>query len=151
MFGKVSVKNGVFMKFVYSALVAALILTLPLAQAQDAEKVASAEAAALKWLTLTDAGEYARSWDAAAALFQGSISKPNWTTALANARQPLGGVISRKVKSARYTRSLPGVPNGEYVVIQYDAHFEHKDSAIETVTPLLEKDGSWKVSGYFIR
>jgi hypothetical protein len=120
------------MKFVYSALVAAFILTLPLAQAQDAEKVASAESAALKWLTLTDAGEYARSWDA-------------------NARQPLGGVVSRKLKSAKYTRSLPGAPEGEYVVIQYEAHFEHKDGAIETVTPLLDKDGSWKVSGYFIR
>jgi len=139
------------MKSVYSALVAAFILTLPLARAQDAEEVASAEAAALKWLTLTDAGEYARSWDAAAALFQGSISKPNWATALANARQPLGGVISRKLKSAKYTRSLPGAPEGEYVVIQYEAHFEQKDSAIETVTPLLDKDGSWKVSGYFIR
>jgi Protein of unknown function (DUF4019) len=140
-----------FMKFVYSALVAAFVLTLPLAQAQDAEKVASAESAALKWLTLTDAGEYARSWDAAAALFQGSISKPNWAAAVANARQPLGGVISRKLKSAKYTRSLPGAPEGEYVVIQYKAHFEHKDNAIETVTPLLDKDGSWKVSGYFIR
>ena len=139
------------MKFIYSIIVAAFIFTLPPAQAQDAEKVASAEAAALKWLTLTDAGDYARSWDAAAALFQGAISKPNWATALANARQPLGSLISRKVKSAKYTRSLPGVPDGEYVVIQYEAHFEHKESAIETITPLLEKDGSWKVSGYFIR
>jgi hypothetical protein len=139
------------MKIIYSTLIAAFIFTLPAAQAQDAEKVASAEAAALKWLTLTDASDYARSWDAAAALFQASISKPNWATALANARQPLGSLISRKVKSARFTRSLPGAPEGDYVVIQYEAHFEHKDGAIETVTPLLDKDGSWKVSGYFIR
>ena len=138
------------MNIIYSILIAAFIFTLP-AQAQEAEKVASAEAAALKWLTLTDAGDYARSWDAAAALFQGSILRPNWAAALTNARRPLGGLISRKVKSAKYTRSLAGAPDGEYVVIQYEAHFEHKDSAIETVTPLLEKDGSWKVSGYFIR
>jgi hypothetical protein len=139
------------MKFVYSIIVAAFIFSLPPAQAQDAEKVASAEAAALKWLALTDAGDYAVSWDAAATLFQGAISKANWSAALANARKPLGSLISRKVKSAKYTRSLPGVPDGEYVVIQYEAHFEHKDGAIETITPLLEKDGSWRVSGYFIR
>jgi hypothetical protein len=63
----------------------------------------------------------------------------------------MGGLISRKVRSATFTRSLPGVPDGEYVVIKYDTQFEHKDSAVETVTPLLEKDGSWKVSGYFIK
>jgi hypothetical protein len=142
---------GVFMKIIYGAIIAAFVLTLSPAQAQDAQKVASAEAAALKWLTLTDAGDYARSWDAAAAPFQASISKSNWTTALTHARQPLGNLISRQVTSATYTRSLPGAPDGEYVVVQYEAHFEHKGSAIETVTPLLEKDGSWKVSGYFIR
>jgi len=37
------------------------------------------------------------------------------------------------------------------VVIQYDTQFENKKSAMETVTPHLEKDGSWKVSGYYIR
>jgi hypothetical protein len=36
-------------------------------------------------------------------------------------------------------------------VIKYDTQFEHKESAIETVTPVLDKDGSWKVSGYFIK
>jgi hypothetical protein len=45
---------------------------------------------------------------------------------------------------------LPGAPEGEYVVIQYETQFEHKAGAIETVTPLREKDGSWRVSGYFI-
>jgi hypothetical protein len=47
-------------------------------------------------------------------------------------------------------RTLPGAPDGEYVVIQYATRFEHKPSIIETVTPMLDKDGSWKVSGYFI-
>jgi hypothetical protein len=121
------------------------------ARAQDADKVAKAEAAALAWLALTDAGDYPRSWDQAAGFFQASVSKPNWIHAVGNFRQPMGSLISRKVRSATFTRSLPGVPDGEYVVIKYDTQFEHKDSAVETVTPLLEKDGSWKVSGYFIK
>jgi hypothetical protein len=37
----------------------------------------------------------------------------------------------------------------EYVVIQYETQFEHH-TATETVTPMLDKDGAWKVSGYFI-
>jgi hypothetical protein len=31
-------------------------------------------------------------------------------------------------------------------VIQYESQFESKKAAIETVTPRLEKDGSWKVA-----
>jgi hypothetical protein len=141
------------MKILLGIIVAGFMFTAAPARAQDAnaDKVANAEAAARAWLALTDAGDYPRSWDQAAGFFQASVSKPNWIHAVGKARQPLGSLISRKVKSATFTRSLPGVPDGEYVVIQYDTQFEHKDSAIETVTPLLEKDGSWKVSGYYIK
>jgi hypothetical protein len=45
---------------------------------------------------------------------------------------------------------LPGAPDGEYVVIQYETSFEKKAFAIETVTPSFEKDGIWRVSGYYI-
>jgi hypothetical protein len=50
-----------------------------------------------------------------------------------------------------YKTSLPGAPDGDYVVIQFVTSFGNKKSAIETVTPMLEKDGSWRVSGYYIR
>jgi len=68
-----------------------------------------------------------------------------------SAREPLGKVLWRKVKSATYTKTLPGAPDGEYVVIQYDTSFEHKQSAVETITPMLDQDGKWRVSGYFIK
>ena len=47
--------------------------------------------------------------------------------------------------------SLPGAPDGEYVVIQYATTFENKKSAIETITPMLDGDGKWRVSGYYIK
>jgi len=37
------------------------------------------------------------------------------------------------------------------VVIQFDSSFEHKQTAVETVTPMLDTDGKWRVSGYFIK
>ena len=46
---------------------------------------------------------------------------------------------------------LPGAPDGEYVVFQFDTQFERKRAAVETVTPMRDPDGSWRVSGYFIR
>jgi hypothetical protein len=39
---------------------------------------------------------------------------------------------SRQVKTAAYTKTLPGAPAGEYVVIQYDSSFEHQPAAIAT-------------------
>lgn len=55
------------------------------------------------------------------------------------------------LKSQRYRTTLPGAPDGEYVVIQFKASFENKKAAVETVTPLLDKDGQWRVSGYFMK
>lgn len=103
------------------------------------------------WLTLVDAGQYDKSWDQAASLFKESLSKDQWVQSLKTARMPLGKVISRTSASTTYTTSLPGVPDGKYVVIKYDTSFENKKSAVETVTPMLDKDGKWRVAGYFIK
>jgi hypothetical protein len=97
------------------------------------------------------AGDYGQSWERAAALFKAAVSQSDWQTALQKVRSPLGRLKSRIVKSATFARSLPGAPEGEYVVIQYETKFEHMASATETVTPMREKDGSWKVSGYFVK
>ena len=40
---------------------------------------------------------------------------------------------------------------GEYVVIEFASRFENRPLAVETVTPMRDKDGAWRVSGYFIR
>lgn len=133
-----------------AVVVALMFIALP-ARAGDGDAVASAKLAAADWLALTDGGQYARSWDEAAALFKASVTKSDWERAVKGVRFPLGAVKSRKVRSAAFTRALPGVPDGEYVVIQYQTSFENKASAIETVTPMHEKDGAWRVSGYFIR
>jgi hypothetical protein len=138
------------MKHLVSSVLAALTFLAVPAHAQDAAAIASAQAAASAWLALTDAGQYTQSWEQAAGLFQASVSKTHWQSALQNVRLPLGKLKSRHLKSAKFTRSLPGAPDGEYVVIQYESQFENMPAALETVTPLREKDGSWKVSGYFI-
>jgi hypothetical protein len=113
--------------------------------------ITKAQTAAKAWLTLTDTGKYGLSWDTAAALLKASITKPDFDKALRAARSPLGALKSRTVKSTTFTHKLPGAPDGEYVVIQYTAQFANKSSAIETITPMHEKDGSWRVSGYYIK
>lgn len=132
-----------------AVLVAFLV---PLARTAPAgDSTSAAREAAEKWLALTDSGQYAESWDEAAGIFRAAITKKEWEAALAKVRTPLGKRESREVQSAIPAKSLPGVPDGDYVVFQFSTSFENKASAVETVTPVQEKDGSWRVSGYFIR
>jgi len=129
-------------------LVALALLTV-LPQVQSPEDLA--EQSALAWLALVDAGSYEESWRQAAALLRGAVSEEDWKKAMVGARKPLGRRLSRKVKSRTYMESLPGAPDGRYVVLEFDTSFENKKTAVETVTPMQESDGSWRVSGYFIK
>ena len=66
-------------------------------------------------------------------------------------RSPLGAVQSREVASHDYRTTLPGAPDGQYVVFQFTTSFEHKANAVETVTAMQGDEGDWRVAGYFIR
>ncbi len=111
----------------------------------------SAQRAAETWLGHVDAGEYAPSWQAASAYLQGAVTESSWTTSLQGIRRPLGKVMSRTLQSAQHTTSLPGAPDGHYVVMLFDTRFEHKQAAIEAVSFMQEKDGQWKAAGYYIK
>jgi len=115
----------------------------------EAEK--AAVAAADVWLKLVDTGQYEKSWQEAAEFFRNAISQDGWQKSTEAFRKPLGAIVSRTLKSTHYTTTAPGAPDGQYVIIQYDSSFQNKRSAVETVTPMMDKDGKWRVSGYFIK
>jgi hypothetical protein len=131
----------------------ALALLLGICSAVQAQQKPEqlAQQSADAWLALVDSGRYAESWQEASELFKAHVTKAQWQDALRATRDPLGKILSRKLKSATYKTAMPGAPDGEYVVIQYESSFEHKQSAVETVTPMLDKDGKWRVSGYYIK
>jgi len=130
-------------------LLLGLILVSMSVYASD-DKIRDADEAAGKWLALIDGRQYLDSWDQAASLFKQQVSADNWLQSISAARQPLGAMISRKLISATYATSLPGAPDGEYVVLQYQTTFRYKKSAVETVTPMLDNK-RWRVSGYYVR
>jgi hypothetical protein len=140
------------MKLAQGLCVFALLSAIAIAPVSADEKPEQlAQKSAQSWLTLTDEGKYSESWDAAAQMFKSAVTKEQWQSAMKGSREPLGKMRSRRLKAATYTKTLPGAPDGEYVVIQFDTSFEHKQSAVETVTPMLDTDGKWKVSGYYIK
>jgi hypothetical protein len=130
-------------------LLLGLILVSMSVSASD-DKIRDADQVAGKWLALIDGQQYLDSWNQAALLLKQQVNADNWLQAISAARQPLGAMISRKLVSASYATSLPGAPDGEYVVLQYQTTFRYKESAVETVTPMLD-DNRWRVSGYYVR
>jgi Protein of unknown function (DUF4019) len=131
-------------------VVLALILGLSAIEAQGTDTTA-AQASAEAWLSLVDGQSYAASWSAAASLFKNAITQDKWQAAVQTARAPFGQAKLRTLKSATATTTLPGAPDGEYVVFQFSTSFEQKAAAAETVTAIREKDGTWHVGGYFIK
>lgn len=137
--------------FGFSILSLVLALTgLQQAKAADADE-AAAEKAALSWLSLVDESKYPQSWTEAASNFKLAVKKAQWEAQIKAARAPMGKTISRTLKTKKYATSLPGAPDGEYVVIQFETKFANKSAAVETITPQKDKDGQWRVGGYFIR
>jgi len=130
-------------------LLVPLILSAPIQSVLNVEKVA--QEGAETWLELVDSERYDESWDEAASLIRNAVTKEDWAQSIRGARAPLGKLVSRTVKSRTYTETLPGAPDGHYVVIQFETTFENKKSAVETVTPMKDSDGQWRVSGYYIK
>jgi hypothetical protein len=127
-----------------------LVLIMASGVAISGETEEQAVKIAEEWLALVDQGKYEESWQEAASLAKTVVTAEQWSQAIEGARKPLGDLNSRKLKSAKYTTTMPGAPDGEYVVIQFDTSFANKKKAIETLIPMKGEDGVWRVSGYFI-
>ena len=127
------------------------MILVNIASGADVTQKKDALTVAENWLAIIDKGEYAESWKEAAEYFKKAVSQDQWVNLLQAFRKPLGKLNSRTVNSETYETSLPGAPDGEYMVIQFTTSYENKKSAIETVTPMKDKRGSWRVSGYFIK
>ncbi len=145
---------------VYENEVAAVEVHAELLEEQEKPEVnpdgvAEPQAAVVKeaeqWLARVDAGEYDQSWKDSAEFFRNAITEAAWIDTLTKLRKPLGEVQSRKLLNAQGAKSLPGAPDGDYLVMQFETNFSGKEKSVETLTFMLQGDGSWKASGYFIR
>ncbi|TFG53907.1 MAG: DUF4019 domain-containing protein [Gemmatimonadales bacterium] len=113
--------------------------------------VEAAKQAAKSWLELVDATEYGKSWAAAASMFKAAVTEEQWEAAVLQARGPFEPMGARQFLGAKYMTELPGAPKGQYVVIQYQVMAADNTKLVETITPLRDTDGIWRVSGYYVR
>lgn len=137
-----------------SAMVLAVLAGLPLLIAEPMraeEPNAEAQKAATEWLALIDAGKLEDSWTQAHTLFKEKLAKENWVAMVTDLSSRLGKLKSRKLRVAQPTKSLPGAPEGEYVVFVFDSFYENLPDAVDTLVTAKDKDGSWRVTGYSVQ
>lgn len=130
----------------------AVVSTVPEVQNRNPSDVAAwkieAANAAQQYVKLIDQGKYGESWDHGAKLFQHTISRKEWSTALTLARKRLGQVISRTIKDERPAWDPKGLPKGAYMVVEYNTSFQGAPNSGELLTLMREADGTWKVLTY---
>lgn len=128
-----------------------LFLLINHVHADDNRILKNVESSTRSWLQLVDNGKYAASWKNASTLFKSSKSESDWIKNMQAIRSPLGSMKSRHLATAHAAKSLPDVPDGDYVIVQFYTTFEHKALALETVTAVKEQDDRWRVSEYLIK
>ncbi len=101
------------------------------------------------FLERTDASDWQGSWELTGNYFQSQASAKEWEERVEPVREPLGAVQSRELVTVQRASSLPGAPEGEFQVLQFETYFEKGGRSIETVVMMQEAEG-WQVNGYFI-
>ena len=134
---------------VIAVISAYLFLSSATVLSQNDEAVFAAEKAARSWLASADATEYATSWENSTSFFRAAITSDDRVKAISGARTSFGSMTMRESGSTKYSTTLPGAPDEEWVVLKLNTTFENKAVAIETV--MKDYDGKWRVAGYFIR
>ena len=118
----------------------------PLIEAKEAAAAQNAEA----WLKLLDSGDYGKAWDQCGKLFRDRVTRQQWVDGLPKDRAALGKLNSRKLEGIAYRTSMPGAPEGEYVMTRFFAEYE-KNPKVEEIVSLMYVDGAWKPIGYGTR
>jgi hypothetical protein len=73
-----------------------------------------------------------------------------WIAGLGEARKALGDVVQRASVSTQMTRTLQGLPDGDYATLVFRTAFIKKEVAQEVVT-MEFSDNAWHVVGYIVK
>jgi len=138
------------------AFVAVAVAAAAAAQSMPGQR--EALNAAERWLAPLDSQRYSDAWAMASESFKTQVSRDAFRDGIANIRKGYGKFVKRSGEKMAFRGGAPApdraeepVKAGAEVAILFDTTFAGKKQAQEEVTMVLEKDGIWRVAGYYIR
>nr|WP_298928238.1 DUF4019 domain-containing protein [uncultured Erythrobacter sp.] len=125
--------------------------TEPATDAVEQQASPAALTRATNFIAAVDASNWEGSWKIAGEFFQTETTAGEWAAIVEPVRKPLGIVTERRLVSVQQVNTLPGAPEGDYEVLQYQTKFA-QDALISTETVVMIRNGEgFDVAGYFIR
>ncbi len=110
----------------------------------------AAQRQALGFLGYLDQGRFADSYAYTSMLIRTQLDRDAFSTQIQKTRVNTGALQSRELIDSAYSTTVPGAPEGQYVILHYHASFANRQDAVETVTLAFAK-GYWRVAGYYIK
>jgi hypothetical protein len=110
----------------------------------------AAERQALGFVGYLDQGRFADSYAYTGMLIRAQLDRDAFSAQIQKTREGTGVLQSRELIDSAYTTTVPGAPEGQYVILHYHASFANRQDAVETVTLAFAK-GYWRVAGYYIK
>lgn len=104
------------------------------------------------FIRLVDAKQYGESWEIASDYLKQSVPRSDWAAQVRQAREPLGSVVVRRLKSSEVQKNPRGAPPGDYLLLTFETSFSGSTTPRTETLPLIKgADGRWRAVGYFIR
>jgi hypothetical protein len=110
----------------------------------------AAQRQALGFLGYLDQGRFADSYAYTGMLIRTQLDRDAFSAQIQKTRVGTGALQSRELIDSAYSTTVPGAPEGQYVILHYHASFANRPDAVETVTLTFAK-GYWRVVGYYIK
>ncbi len=107
----------------------------------------AAVAATVPILERLDAGDYEAVRAIASPFLKEQVSRDEWLAQVQALRDPLGAHESRAVGTTTYVSNPWGAPEGEYVIVSYDSHWQN-GSIHENLSMQRQPNGTWALAGY---
>jgi hypothetical protein len=125
-----------------------------LASAQGADPTNMVQGG-LQVVQMVDQGKVGELWDGAAPIAKKRVARADFVRQVGEARSPLGAPQQRTwVSIHRQTLTNEDADlAGQYVNVEYETRFaKAPDRAVREMTSFrLDRDGTWRLSGYILR
>ena len=110
----------------------------------------TAVAKAREFARMIDSGKIETAYTNASELLQLSQDQLTWDNNIKRSQTLLGPVEKRTLVAVRSVQTFPHLPDGDYLIVQFEAKTTHKSQAAEVI--LMQQQGShWLVADYSIR